>query len=87
MKRRDLTRDEFLEAYARRSKKSVEWILERGFLPIECNCDIDGCHGWALSHRNNPIVKLGHVTQEQYDTAVCYSDNRLELERLERLKQ
>ena len=44
------TREQFAEAYARRSGVTVEWLREHGREPRRCDCEEEGCEGWQMAH-------------------------------------
>jgi len=47
-----MTKEEFEKAYCERSNISLE-EYRRWFVTMPCECDYDGCEGWAAI-RNNP---------------------------------
>jgi len=54
MKLPALTRDEFIERYARSSKMTIEELL-RYFVAVPCDCDYHGCQGWKMINRDSPF--------------------------------
>ncbi len=47
---RILTRTEFEQGYAKRSRVTVEWLKEQGLEAGPCDCDYDDCEGWRMNH-------------------------------------
>ena len=43
-----MSRQEFEEAYAKRSGVTVEWLREIGQISLPCNCGEEGCQGWQM---------------------------------------
>jgi hypothetical protein len=54
-----VTADEFMRAYAARSKVTVEWLSQyRTVRP--CDCEYDGCEGWQMvSHEHAAEIDTG----------------------------
>ncbi len=53
------TREEFAQAYARRSGVTVEWLLERGREVRPCDCGEDMCEGWQMAYVKEPSYRVG----------------------------
>ena len=45
-----MTRDQFAEAYARRSGTTVARLKAWGREPRPCDCGAKGCGGWQMAH-------------------------------------
>ena len=45
-----LSREQFAEAYARRSGSTIEELKEWGREPAPCDCEERGCEGWQMAH-------------------------------------
>jgi hypothetical protein len=43
-----MTKDEFEQGYAKRSKVTVEWLHENGQFGLPCYCEQEGCEGWQM---------------------------------------
>ena len=43
-----MTRQEFEQGYAERSKVTVEWLHEQNQHAIPCVCDDELCKGWQM---------------------------------------
>ena len=43
-----MTRQEFEQGYAERSKVTVEWLHEQNQHAIPCDCGDDLCKGWQM---------------------------------------
>ena len=46
-----MTKDEFEEGYALRSKMTVERLHELGEVGVPCSCGEDGCKGWQMVNK------------------------------------
>jgi len=53
-----MTKDEFEEGYAERSKVTVEWLHDRGRFGVPCDCGEDECMGWQMKHIITPNNKI-----------------------------
>lgn len=60
-----MTREEFTAAYALRSGVTVARLSEAGQRAYPCNCDYEGCHGWAMMGHEAALdeVALGRLTE------------------------
>jgi len=56
-----MTKDEFEQGYAKRSKVTVEWLHEHDRFGLPCYCEQEGCEGWQMAH----------LTKHTADLAVC----------------
>ncbi len=45
-----MTKSEFEQRFAERSKTTVEGLNSRGYYAVPCDCDADCCRGWAMTH-------------------------------------
>jgi len=45
-----MTRDEFAQAYAKRSGVTVARLREHGREVRPCLCEDEGCEGWQMAH-------------------------------------
>jgi len=43
-----MTRQEFEQGYAERSKVTVEWLHEQNQYAIPCDCGDELCKGWQM---------------------------------------
>lgn len=51
-----MTKDEFIEGYCRRSEITRE-AFDRDFVALPCNCEQDGCNGWAAIDNDEDSIK------------------------------
>ena len=54
-----MTRDEFEQQYAQRSKLTVEQLHAYGLLGVPCSCGEDGCEGWQMVIESAGRVGIG----------------------------
>ena len=51
-----MTAEEFEAAYAARSGVTVDFLHEHGCWAEQCDCDEDGCQGWAMGHQQEDAI-------------------------------
>lgn len=68
-----MSADEFERDYAARSNLSVATLRRWGRVVVPCRCGNPSCVGWASMSAENAAteLKLGRITQEQFDEAVA----------------
>ena len=47
-----MTKDEFENMYAEKSKVTVEWLHEQGQIAVPCQCGEVDCKGWKMINEN-----------------------------------
>ena len=73
-----MTRTEFVKAYAKRVGVSDEWAAlgfieyaKRVYIALPCECDWDGCEGWAMLSNENILDHLQFRAPEKLRAAYC----------------
>lgn len=63
-----MTREEFVQGFAERSKLTVEDLEKRGLRAYECDCPADNCGGWQVLSDESARQKLalGQMTQRAF---------------------
>lgn len=51
-----MTKEQFIEGYCRRSEITRE-AFDRDFVALPCNCEQDGCNGWAAVDNDQDAIK------------------------------
>lgn len=52
-----MTKEEFIEGYAKRSNRTVDEILKVE-IALPCSCDYEECNGWAMVSNNPESIKI-----------------------------
>lgn len=47
-----MTKEEFIEAYAKNSELDPEELTDLGLQAAPCQCDCVNCQGWAMVHHS-----------------------------------
>ena len=48
-----ISKEDFEKGYAERSKMTVEGLRVLGLIACPCDCEEEGCEGWAMVHKDN----------------------------------
>jgi len=53
-----MTKDEFEEEYAKRSKVTIEWLHNHNLFGVPCDCGENGCMGWQMKRIITPNKQI-----------------------------
>lgn len=75
-----MNREEFEQAYAMRSKISLEKLKKFGQRGYPCNCGDESCDGWQMTSRENAEVQVRLGLMDKKALELHDHDNRLVVE-------
>jgi hypothetical protein len=76
-----ITREEFMEMYAKNSKVTVEWLRAYGLDAFPCDCEEKDCRGWQMQNvlfppkKNNQTPEPCGCSEELRITCKKHTDN------------